>query len=257
MSKPRKRQQADRAPARARGEAGVGDSPVRASPGARAQTDAGDRTHVLAALGGRQQELLMLIKQRGGATIPELAQETALNVETVRHHVQALSNQGMLGHAGRRSGRRGRPEIVWGLSDAAEALFPRREGEVLSALAEHLKATGNEAALESFFEAYIGARRPAALARVEHLQGRARVEEAARILSELGFMALVEEGEGAGLRLCHCPIRELVGTTTIPCRAELKFVRELLGGERLTRLSYIPSGDASCTYAALAAPEEQ
>jgi len=221
------------------------------------QADAGDGTPVLAVAGGRQQELLTRIKQRGGATIPELAEETGLNVETVRHHVQALSSQGMLERADRRSGRRGRPEIVWGLADAAESLFPRREGEVLSALAAHLKATGNEAALESFFEAYIDARRPAALARVEHLRGRARVEEVARILSELGFMAQVEEGDGAGLRLCHCPIRELVGTTTIPCRAELGLVRDLLGGERLTRLSYIPSGDASCTYAPLTAPEEQ
>ena len=200
--------------------------------------------------GARQQELLILLKQSGGGTIPELAERMALNVETVRHHVQVLGKQGLVERRATRARGRGRPEIVYGLSAAAEALFPRREGEVLNALAEHLKATGNEAALQSFFDAYIDARRPAALARVRDLKGRARVEEVARILSELGFMALVEAGDDPALRLCHCPIRELVGATTIPCRAELGFVRELLGGARLTRLSYIPAGDASCTYAA-------
>ncbi|HEU5208966.1 MAG TPA: DeoR family transcriptional regulator [Longimicrobiales bacterium] len=205
---------------------------------------------VAIAPGSRQQEILVLLKQSGGGTIPDLAERTGLNVETVRHHLQALSKQGLVERTGTRAQGRGRPEIVYGLAAAADSLFPRREGEVLSALADHLKATGNEAALESFFEAYIDARRPAALARVRDLRGRARVEEVARILSELGFMALVEPGREPALRLCNCPIRELVGATTIPCRAELGFVRELLGGERLTRLSYIPAGDASCTYAA-------
>lgn len=207
----------------------------------------------LAALGPRQQELLLLLKRGGAGTIPEFAARVELNVETVRHHVQALTRQGLLQRVGTRAAGRGRPEIVYGLTGAAESLFPRREGEVLHALAEHLKATGNEAALESFFDAWIDARRPAALARVRHLRGRERVEEVARILSELGFMAVVDAEAGSALRLCHCPLRELVGATKIPCRAELGFVRELLGGERLTRLSYIPSGDASCTYAPQAA----
>lgn len=208
-----------------------------------------EETTVPTGLGARQQELVLLLKQQGAATIPELAARMALNVETVRHHVQAVERQELIARVGTRRAGRGRPEIVYGLTAAAEALFPRREGEVLQALAKHLKETGNEAALESFFEAYIDARRPAALARVADLEGRARVEEVARILSELGFMALAESDGGTGVRLCHCPLRELVEETTIPCRAELGFIRELLG-ERLTRLSYIPAGDASCSYQA-------
>ena len=73
------------------------------------------------------------------------------------------------------------------------------------------------------------------------------MEEASRILSELGFMARPDRGVEGAIRLCHCPLRDVVEVTTIPCRAELGFIRELLGQE-LTRLSYIPAGDASCTY---------
>jgi predicted ArsR family transcriptional regulator len=51
------------------------------------------------------------------------------------------------------------------------------------------------------------------------------------------------------LRLCHCPVRELVKVTMVPCRAEVGFVTELLG-EKLTRVSYIPSGHAACSYRA-------
>jgi predicted ArsR family transcriptional regulator len=87
------------------------------------------------------------------------------------------------------------------------------------------------------------------MARVEDLSGEARLQEVARILTEEGFMAEVQtDDEGRRvLRLSHCPLRKLVDVTRAPCRAELSFVRELLG-ERLARVSYIPTGDSACCY---------
>lgn len=199
-------------------------------------------------LSGSRRMLLNTLKREGSATIPVLAEGAGLNVETVRHHLEALAGQGLVERQGTRRSGPGRPEVVYGLTDDAEALFPRREGEILRGLVEHLLARGHEGLLKEFFDAYIDERREAALARVSHLEGAARAEEAARVLSELGFMALAQEGaDSAELRLCHCPLREVVEVTRIPCRAELGFIRELMG-ESLTRLSYIPAGDASCTY---------
>jgi predicted ArsR family transcriptional regulator len=212
-----------------------------------------DETAAGAGLGASQRALVQVLKTRGAAAVPELAGAVGLNVETVRHHVQQLMALGVVERQGTRRAGPGRPEVVYVLAGAADALFPRREGEVLRALARHLKETGQERVLESFFESYIGARRAEAHARVSGLDGEARLQEVARILTELGFMAELEERDGGGrLRLCHCPMRELVEETTIPCRAELGFIRELLG-ERLARLSYIPAGDRSCTYQAAGA----
>lgn len=195
-----------------------------------------------------QRRLLELLKRGGASTIVELASSMELNPETVRHHLRVLEARQYVERRSTRSAGPGRPEQVWSLTAEAERLFPRREGEVLRELAEHLRATGNEAVLQRFFESWIEARRPEALARVEGLEGRARVEEVARILTELGFMASAEAVRGSmRLHLCHCPLKELVEVSRVPCRAELGFIRELLG-EPLTRLAYIPSGDASCSY---------
>jgi predicted ArsR family transcriptional regulator len=200
-------------------------------------------------VGETQRQLLQVLKRRGPETVPRLAVELGLNGETVRGHLEALVAAGLAERRGSVPKGRGRPEVVYGLSVAAERLFPRREGEMLAGLAAHLEATGHADLLRGFLETYIGARRPGALARVEGLEGRERLEESARLLSELGFMAVVEDaGAGACLRLCHCPIRELVGVTKLPCRVEQEFVAELVGS-RPQRLSYIPSGDASCSYA--------
>jgi predicted ArsR family transcriptional regulator len=199
--------------------------------------------------GQTQRAILDLLKRGGNATIQELARALGLNIETVRGHLKALTALALVQRESARSSGPGRPEIVYGLTADAEALFPRREGAILRELASYLKQSGNGHLLRKFIEHGIAHRRDEALARVAHLQGRDRLDEVARILSEVGFMARVEGSEEAPtLRLCHCPIRALVDATRVPCRAELGLIAELLG-ERPARLSYIPDGEPSCSYA--------
>ncbi|HEX6616081.1 MAG TPA: winged helix-turn-helix transcriptional regulator [Gemmatimonadales bacterium] len=199
--------------------------------------------------GQTQRAILDLLKRGGNATIPGLARQLGLNIETVRGHLKALTALALVRRESARRSGPGRPEIVYGLTPDAEALFPRREGALLRELAAYLKQSGNGHLLRKFIEHGVEQRRDEALARVAHLRGRHRLEEVARILSELGFMARVEgSAETPTLRLCHCPIRALVDATRVPCRAELGFIAELLG-ERPARLSYIPNGEPSCSYA--------
>lgn len=200
-------------------------------------------------LGGTQRSILDLLKRGGSATIPQLARELGLNIETVRGHLKTLTARALVRRMGGRRSGPGRPEIVYGLTPASEDLFPRSEGAVLRELASHLKQSGNGHILQEFIEHGIARRREEALARVAHLEGRERLDEVARILSELGFMARVEDASGTPtLRLCHCPLRALVDATRVPCRAEIGFIGELLG-KPLARLSYIPAGAPSCSYA--------
>jgi predicted ArsR family transcriptional regulator len=99
-------------------------------------------------------------------------------------------------------------------------------------------------------------RRDAALGRLEGLHGRERLEEVARILTEEGYMAEIQPGTNgapAQLRLCHCPVRELVEVTRAPCRAEVAFVKALVGRELarsgLARVEHIADGGSACAYA--------
>lgn len=199
-------------------------------------------------MGPSRGAIVQLLKHEGRATIPQLAQDLGLNIETIRDHLKTLVSRGLVRREGNRTSGPGRPEGVYVLTPEAESLFPRMEGTVLRELAAYLVQTGNEGTLKAFFNQRIGQRREEAMARVRRLKGRRRLNEVARILSELGFMARVEQEAGESrLRLCHCPIRDLINSTRVPCRAETGFLTELLG-ERPSRISYIPSGDSSCTY---------
>lgn len=202
------------------------------------------------AMGESQRGILDHLKRRGESTIPALAEDLGLSVETVRAHVRSLGSEGLVRRAGTRRRGPGRPEVLYELTKAADRWFPNREGEVLQEFAKYLEGLGKRDLVDRFFAEYVSTRRSEAMVRVKNLQGALRVREVAQILTEDGFMAEVEEDEPgqAVLRLSHCPLRGLVDVTTAPCRAELTFVRQLLGGSP-TRVKYMPKGDAACCYA--------
>lgn len=192
--------------------------------------------------------LLDALKYRGRATVPDLATDLERNVETVREHLRTLSAQHLVRRDGLVKRGLGRPEVTFVLTANAEALFPRREGEILHALGQYLVDNGKQELLRDFFDAYVGSRREAALARVAHLTGRQRLLAVRQILDEMGFMPVLEGSRDAPrIRLCHCPMRDLVEATDIPCRAEIGLLTELLGG-RPVRSDYIPDGDSGCCY---------
>ncbi len=195
--------------------------------------------------------ILERLKRSGLASIPDLARAFDLSPETVRAHVRSLAEGGWVREAGRRSEGRGRPERLWALTREAERLFPRREAELLRGLAVYLREVGREEILAAFLERFASERRSAAAGRLDGLEGRARLEEVARILTDEGYMAEIQDGVEGGLprlRLRHCPVRELVDVTRAPCRAEMSFVRDLVG-QSLARVEYMPDGGVACAYA--------
>ncbi len=200
--------------------------------------------------GQSQTAILDHIKRSGSSTIPVMADALGLSVETVRTHLKALASDGLVVRLGRQRNGPGRPEIIYGLTDAAQRTFPDRGSEVLRDFAAYLEENGHEDLVEGFFDGELSRRRATVVERVEGLGGGERLTEVVRVLNDEGFMAEVEydDADNPVLRLCHCPMREVVSVTRAPCRAELRFVRELLGKE-LSRVSYIPTGDTACCYA--------
>ena len=201
-------------------------------------------------IGDSQRRILEHLKRRGSSTIPELAQVLDLSVETIRTHLKALGREGFVEREGRRRNGPGRPEILYVLTDRSEALFPNQEGRVLQELAVFLEAKGHADLVRDFFDENVGHRQESVRRRLDGLEDGDRLQAVASVLTEEGFMAeVVTNDDGQQLlRLCHCPLKSLVEVTKAPCRAELHFVREMLG-KRLVRVSYIPSGDTACCYA--------
>lgn len=199
-------------------------------------------------LGESQNAILELLLRGGEATLADLGASVGLATETLRDHLKALGAKGLVERAGVRRDGPGRPQVVYRLSSAGRSLFPRREGELLRELATFLVESGNIQLLERFFEARLQRKRKILLRRVARLEGAERLEAVARILSEEGFMAEIEDApSGPQLRLCHCPLHDIVAVSYLPCQAEMSLVGELLG-ESLQRQSFMPDGAHVCAY---------
>jgi predicted ArsR family transcriptional regulator len=202
-------------------------------------------------IGDTQRAILEALKRRGRLTLADLGSDVRLTAGTLREHLNALAAHGLVRRVGRRQAGRGRPEVVYGLTEDGDALFPQREGELLAELVRHLLASGDQEILRAFFDARVGARRDAALTRLQGLTGEARLREVAAILREEGFMPELDRSPASGraiIRLCHCPLTDVVAVTRLPCRAELELVGEMIGAP-LERISYMPEGAHTCSYA--------
>jgi predicted ArsR family transcriptional regulator len=200
-------------------------------------------------LGTSRRALLAALKRRGPSALTDLRADLALAPATVREHLLALTREGLVARHGTRKSGRGRPEVIWALTPAAEDLFPRRDGAVLHELVTWMGAHGGAELLGGFFEGRIGKRRQTARTRLARKKGIRRVAEVARMLSEEGYLAEAVRGsDGAPvLRIFHCPVKDLVAATDLPCRTELGLVRELLGGT-LTRLEHAAHKQGTCSY---------
>jgi predicted ArsR family transcriptional regulator len=216
-----------------------------------ARPDAPDRLSMVGAgLGDTQKRLLEILKREGELTVRELAGILGFAAETVRGHLKTLAGHGLVARTRTRKEGPGRPEIVYGLAERAERLFPSEEGRLLRDLTAYLVEDDRDELLRDFFESRVESLRENAERRLEGLTGRDRVEEVAAILEEEGFMPeLVEPDNGGGveLRLCHCPLKEMVAVSHLPCEAEESWIRELLG-ESLARRTWMPDGDRTCSY---------
>lgn len=199
-------------------------------------------------LGESQRALLEALKRRGESTLDELERTIDLSAETMRSHLQALVAQGLVERSGLLRSGPGRPRIRYRLTASGDTLFPSRDRELLRELATFLLDSGRGELLELFFAERLRRKRAEAEHRLAGVPAERRLEAIAELLTEQGFLAEVVAGsDGPQLRLCHCPLRDLVEVSHLPCRAEMELVGGLLGSS-LARKSFIPDGAASCSY---------
>lgn len=201
-------------------------------------------------LGDTQRELLHLLKRRGPSTTGELAEDFDLASGTLREHLKSLEARRLVERVGRRREGPGRPHVLYGLTDAGEALFPRGEAELLVSLVEFLLASGRDEVIDEFFEQRVDRAYSEAADRVEKMTMEHRAAAVVRILADAGFMPEVDTDAATGdtiVKLCHCPLKSVIAVTRRPCAAEERFVSQVVGAE-LERLSYMPDGDECCSY---------
>ncbi len=200
-----------------------------------------------------KRRLLELLKRLGPATAGSLAKQLGLTVVAVRQHLQALEKSGLVAAQKQPPRGRGRPSVLWSLTELSAEIFPDHHAELTVGLIEAAREAFGAEGLKRMIEvrareqvADYRRRLPAASAPLKQ-----RLEALAERRSAEGYMAEALEQDDGSLLLVehHCPICEAVKSCTGLCAAELDVFRRSLGQKvRVDRVQHLLSGGDRCAY---------
>lgn len=191
--------------------------------------------------------ILHLLKRTGGSTAQEVASELGITTVAVRKHLSRLEVDGLIRQHSRPASR-GRPAVVYCLSETSDALFPQGYNQLLVDFLQDLSDLEGEKKVERLFQL-----RNERLAHTYRLRladkplGEA-VRELARARDDDGYMASVREEEG-GLVLAehNCPIYDVAQRFPRICQCEQELFQNLLK-VNVTRETTVTDGASSCRY---------
>jgi DeoR family suf operon transcriptional repressor len=206
---------------------------------------------VIGSLGGFRgvrAELLVALKKEQPLTASELASRFGLTPNGLRRHLKVLEEDGVVRYQREVRGV-GAPVFAYRLTEAGEAVFPRRYASVLASALEALQAERGALSvarvLAQEWETLAADAGPV----LEGLPLAERVQLVAELLTARGYMA---EGESTAagvstLRIHNCAMCEIATQFPEACDVEARQLARLLGAT-VERRAHRLGGGELCAY---------
>ncbi len=204
-----------------------------------------------------RQAILEYLKHHGPATVDELADWVDLNSVTVRHHLDILRREELIGDPiVRRRSTPGRPQYVYALTDKASAHFPKNYCDLAARLLEEVKASTPPDGVNALLDG-VGQRLAAAAPKMSDGEPLAeRLDRAVDFLNEHGYVANWQRsGDRYLLHTCNCPYEALAKANPELCSMDLTLTSSLLAAS-VERVSRVLDGAGSCSYCVETAPAD-
>jgi len=200
-----------------------------------------------------KQRIVELLKRDGPLIAHNLAVRLGVTDVAIRQHLLALEAQGLVSQQPLKPSGRGRPAVVWSLTEASQSLFPDRHAELTVALLEATKRAVGEDGLDRIIderarqqiEEYVS-RLPGSEATIS-----GRVEALAKLRTAEGYMAETKTDDDGSVLLIehHCPICDAAKCCLGLCRAELEVFSAALGPDVVVeREEHLLTGATRCVY---------
>jgi DeoR family suf operon transcriptional repressor len=196
-----------------------------------------------------RRRILEELKKRGDARAEELADAVAVTPSAMRQHLSGLLGDGLVAFEERRGGP-GRPKHVYHLTDEADVLFPKFYPELTNELLDYVADDAPEL-VDRIFDRRRQRRVADARHRMAGLDLPGRVAELTRILDEDGYLAEWTAMDDGSYRIVehNCAILHVAARYGLACTSELDFIRAVLPGATVERVTHIVSGARHCAYA--------
>lgn len=201
-----------------------------------------------ASLSAAQRQLLATLKRRGEATADELATALDISASAVRQHLRALRSAGFIA-ARQERGQTGRPADRYHATDLTEPLFVAPDTSLSLQLLEHLEEEDPEL-VSRVFERRRRRLVEEARAGLEGKPIAERVAALAELLDAQGYLADSDDLGGTRYRISlhSCALWAVANRYQQACTAELDFIRDLIPGATVERVTHKTDGAHTCVY---------
>jgi predicted ArsR family transcriptional regulator len=195
-----------------------------------------------------RERILHLMKTAGPLSAKELTTELQITEMAVRRHLGTMERDGLIESKMIRQ-TPGRPTAVYGLTELAEGLFPKKYHSLTLDLLDELAEESGEGMVDRLFD-----RRKEKLSRkyMADMQGKSLTDKV-RTLSEIqndnGYMTELQQTDGGEYVLMehNCPISQIANRYNHACDCELKLFESLLDAD-VERTECLAQQGKKCVY---------
>jgi predicted ArsR family transcriptional regulator len=152
-------------------------------------------------------EVLEHLRRKQTASAESIGAELGITANAVRQHLTNLEREGLVNSQPVRNGR-GRPVLRFSLTERADAVFPKRYGQLATMVLTEIQEMDGPQALDEIF-------RRVAIRHVDHirpeLEGLSFDEKLKRLVAWIGRAGTLAESEntsdGVRVTIHNCPFR--------------------------------------------------
>ncbi len=152
-------------------------------------------------------EVLELLRRKQAASAEAISRELGITPNAVRQHLTNLEREGLVQSQPVRN-KRGRPCLMFSLTDRADAVFPKRYGRLATMVLTELQEMGGPRLLDEVF-CRVAERYGTPIAeQTRGLPFEEKVERVVEWIARAGTLAEKEEiPEGIRVTIHNCPFR--------------------------------------------------
>jgi len=192
-------------------------------------------------------EVLELLRRKGRLSAETIANDLGVTPNAVRQHLTNLERDGLVASQPERSGR-GRPSLLFALTERADAVFPKRYGQLATMVLQEVQEMGGPEALDELF-ARVAARHAQAIEK--DLDGLSFEDKLHRVVTWIGRAGtLVEEtetDEGVRVTIHNCPFRNTALKFPQVCTITPQLISRLTGAP-VSQSDSIHRRDPYCSF---------
>ena len=197
----------------------------------------------------RRQVVLDVVKRFPDATAEDVAERLGVTVSGARQQLTTLAEMGLLQSRVTEPAGRGRPRHLYSVTEDGDRLFPRAYGDLANELLTYLHRE-DPGRVDALFADRRDQRTERAQQRMAGLDLPAAIAELARILDEDGYLANFSAEADGTFRITehNCAILDVARHHPGACASEIEFLRAVLPGAQVERVTHIIEGAHACSY---------